>query len=143
MIQANRFEGNSSNWNNITEVGIGYLRLGQPLATLSGGEHQRLRLALALAEGAAGVLYVLDEPTTGLHPADIDVLIGCLEKLIDDGGSVVVVEHNLDVVRRADHVIDMGPEGGPGGGKVLFAGSPAELAAQPSWTGRALKSAGV
>jgi excinuclease ABC subunit A len=128
----------------LARVGIGYLQLGQPLATLSGGEHQRLRLALALSEGASGGMFVLDEPTTGLHPADIDVLLQCLDELIDDGGSVVVVEHNLDVIRRAGHVIDLGPEGGPDGGHVLFAGTPYELArCEASATGRALRSAGV
>jgi excinuclease ABC subunit A len=121
-------------------VGLGYLGLGQPLATLSGGEAQRLRLALALAEGEGpGSLFVLDEPTTGLHPAEVEVLVDCLDELIDAGGSALVVEHNLDLVRRADHVIDLGPEGGPEGGRVLYQGLPAGLAqVENSHTGRAL-----
>jgi len=124
----------------LARVGLGYLELGQPLSTLSGGEHQRLRLAGALAGGAAGALFVLDEPTTGLHPADVGVLLGCLEGLLDAGGSVLVVEHNLEVIRAADHVIDLGPEGGPGGGRLVAQGSPEEVAAaEDSHTGLALR----
>ena len=125
-------------------VGLGYLTLGQPMSTLSGGESQRMRLGLALAEGEPDALYVLDEPTTGLHPADVEVLLGCLEALIEGGGSVLVVEHNLELIRRADHVIDLGPEGGPGGGRLLAAGKPEEIAAAPaSRTGAALRAAGL
>lgn len=125
-------------------VGLGYLTLGQPLSTLSGGEAQRLRLALALAAGRAKALYVLDEPTTGLHAADVEVLIGCLDALLETGASVIVVEHNLDVIRRADFVIDMGPEGGPAGGRVVVAGAPERVAAcRESLTGAALREAGV
>jgi excinuclease ABC subunit A len=123
-------------------VGLGYLTLGQPLSTLSGGEHQRVRLALALAEPARGILYVLDEPTTGLHAADVQVLMTCLDELIAAGGSVLVVEHDLDVIRRADWVIDLGPGGGPEGGRLVAEGTPSSLAANPdSATGRALAEA--
>jgi excinuclease ABC subunit A len=125
-------------------VGLGYLTLGQPLSTLSGGENQRVRLALALTEGAADALYVLDEPTTGLHPADVEVLLACLEALIAGGGSVLVVEHNLELIQRADYVLDLGPEGGPGGGRLVASGTPAEIAAHPtSRTGAALRAAGL
>jgi len=125
-------------------VGLGYLTLGQPLSTLSGGESQRLRIAQALREGAPDTLYVLDEPTTGLHPADIEVLLRCLGELLDAGSSVFVVEHNLDVIRRADHVIDLGPEGGPGGGQLVAAGTPEEVArVRASHTGAALRALGV
>jgi excinuclease ABC subunit A len=127
----------------LARVGLGYLGLGQPLSTLSGGEHQRLRLALALGQGEPGALYVLDEPTTGLHPSDIQVLLACLDQLIEGGGSVVVVEHNLDVIRQADYVLDLGPEGGPGGGWVVAAGTPDEVArVAGSHTGAALRASG-
>ncbi len=121
-------------------VGLGYLTLGQPISTLSGGEIQRLRLASSLADGAPRSLYVLDEPTTGLHPADVEVLVGCLDELLDAGGSVVVVEHNLDVIRSADWVIDLGPEGGPEGGRIVAAGPPQTIARRKdSHTGAALR----
>ncbi|HEY5657381.1 MAG TPA: ATP-binding cassette domain-containing protein [Myxococcota bacterium] len=124
----------------LQRVGLGYLPLGQPLSTLSGGEAQRLRLAQALAEGAQRALYVLDEPTTGLHRTDIQVLLACFDELLDAGASVLVVEHNLDVIRSADHVIDLGPEGGPGGGRIVATGTPAEIArCAASYTGAALR----
>jgi excinuclease ABC subunit A len=124
-------------------VGLGYLTLGQPLSSLSGGEAQRMRLGLALQEGGGDALYVLDEPTTGLHPADVEVLVACLDELIEAGGSVIVVEHSLEVIRQADHVIDLGPEGGPGGGRIVAQGTPEEVAAVAgSRTGAALRRPG-
>jgi excinuclease ABC subunit A len=124
----------------LSRVGLGYLALGQPLSTLSGGEAQRLRLAQALAQGGARTLYVFDEPTTGLHPADIERLLDCFDALLDAGASLFVTEHDLTLIRRADHVIDLGPGGGPAGGRVVFAGPPEALAAQrDSLTGAALR----
>ncbi|MFC7550039.1 ATP-binding cassette domain-containing protein [Plantactinospora sp. GCM10030261] len=125
----------------LSAVGLGYLRLGQPFSTLSGGEGQRVKIAKELAEGTPGDLYVLDEPTTGLHLTDIDVLLGALDELIGAGRSVVVVEHNLDVIRRADHVVDLGPGPGRHGGRIVFEGTPEELARHPdSRTGAILRS---
>lgn len=113
----------------LQDVGLGYIRLGQPSTTLSGGESQRVKLATELAKKDTGnTLYVLDEPTTGLHFEDIRVLLGVLNKLVDKGNTVIVIEHNMDVIKCADYIIDMGPEGGRNGGKVLFTGSPEELA---------------
>ena len=124
----------------LVRVGLGYLRLGQPLSTLSGGENQRLRLGQALVEGPGRRLYIFDEPTTGLHPSDIDVLLRCLDQVIDAGASVIVVEHDLDVIRRADWVIDLGPGGGPEGGQVVAEGPPEAIArVSVSLTGSFLK----
>jgi excinuclease ABC subunit A len=123
----------------LQEVGLGYLTLGQPLSTLSGGELQRLRLARALAERGRGNLYVLDEPTTGLHSADVAVLLRCIDRVIEAGASVIAVEHNLDVIRAADHVIDLGPDAGPAGGRIVGEGTPAQIARLATATGRALR----
>jgi excinuclease UvrABC ATPase subunit len=125
----------------LVDVGLDYLRLGQPLPSLSGGECQRIKLASYLHR--SGAVYVLDEPTTGLHMSDVDRLVGVLDHLVDArGASVVVIEHNLEVIARADWVIDLGPEGGSAGGRVLFSGTPADLVAAPgSHTGDALREA--
>ena len=125
----------------LNEVGLGYIKLGQPATTLSGGEAQRIKLATELARIPRGhTLYILDEPTTGLHLADIDQLLKVLFKLRDMGNSVVVIEHNLDVIKMADHIIDLGPEGGDRGGEIIGTGTPEELAQNPdSITGRYLK----
>lgn len=121
----------------LQDVGLGYLRLGQALSTLSGGERQRLRLAIEMASDAK--FYVLDEPTTGLHMADVDNLVALLDRLVDDGRTVLVIEHDLDIVARADWVIDLGPGAGHDGGTVVFQGAPADLTEHPtSLTGRYL-----
>ena len=109
------------------DIGLGYIKLGQPSSTLSGGENQRVKLATELAKRDTGrTLFLLDEPTTGLHFEDIRVLLGVFNRLVDKGNTVVVIEHNLDVVKCADHLIDMGPEGGSEGGMILAAGTPEE-----------------
>jgi excinuclease ABC subunit A len=125
----------------LIEVGLSYIKLGQSATTLSGGEAQRVKLALELSKRDTGrTLYILDEPTTGLHFADIDLLLKVLHQLRDAGNTIVVIEHNLDVIKTADWVIDMGPEGGDGGGTVVVAGTPEEVAAEPtSHTGHYLK----
>jgi excinuclease ABC subunit A len=126
----------------LCDVGLDYLHLGQPSPTLSGGEAQRVKLSRELAKRSTGkTLYILDEPTTGLHMADVRQLLTVLERLVDAGNTVLVVEHNLDVVKRADHVIDLGPEGGAGGGQIVAAGTPEQVArVKASHTGLALKS---
>ena len=124
----------------LSDVGLGYVRLGQPAPTLSGGEAQRIKLSSELHKRATGnTLYVLDEPTTGLHFEDVRKLLGVLQRLVDTGNTVLVIEHNLDVIKTADHLIDMGPEGGDKGGSIVAIGSPEQVAADPaSHTGRFL-----
>ena len=123
------------------EVGLSYVKLGQPSTTLSGGEAQRVKLATELSKRSTGsTIYVLDEPTTGLHTADVHKLIEVLQKLVDAGNTVVVIEHNLDVIKTADHIIDLGPEGGDGGGSIVVTGTPEEVAqCAASYTGQYLK----
>ena len=125
----------------IVDVGLGYVTLGQPATTLSGGEAQRMKLASELQKRSTGKsFYILDEPTTGLHTEDIATLLGVLNRLVEQGNTIVVIEHNLDVIKTADHIIDLGPEGGIGGGTVLAVGTPEEVAQVPeSYTGRYLK----
>jgi excinuclease ABC subunit A len=125
----------------LQDVGLGYIKLGQPATTLSGGEAQRVKLATELARRSTGrTLYILDEPTTGLHTADIHKLLEVLKRLIECGDTVVVIEHNLDVIKTADYVIDLGPEGGFRGGDIVVKGTPEEIAAEPkSYTGQFLK----
>ena len=127
----------------LMDVGLGYVKLGQPSTTLSGGEAQRVKLATELSKQSTGsTIYILDEPTTGLHTADVHQLVGVLQRFVDNGNTVVVIEHNLDVIKTADHIIDLGPEGGSGGGEVVCCGTPEEVAACPgSYTGLYLKKA--
>ena len=124
----------------LSDVGLGYVRLGQPATTLSGGEAQRVKLASELSKVATGrTMYVLDEPTTGLHFADIERLLQVLQRLVDAGNTAIVIEHNLDVIKSADWVVDLGPEGGAAGGLVLVAGTPEDVASHAgSDTGRFL-----
>lgn len=123
------------------DVGLGYVKIGQPATTLSGGEAQRIKLSTELSKTATGkTIYILDEPTTGLHTADVHRLINVLQTLVDNGNSVVVIEHNLDVIKSADHIIDLGPEGGDGGGTIVAQGTPEEIASvEESYTGQYLK----
>ena len=125
----------------LLDVGLGYIRLGQSSTTLSGGEAQRVKLATELAKRDTGsTVYVLDEPTTGLHVADIHKLIHILDRLVEAGNTVVVIEHNLDVIKVADHIIDLGPEGGEKGGTLVFSGTPEDCTAcGKSYTGQYLK----
>lgn len=126
----------------LEDVGLGYVTLGQPLSTLSGGECQRIKLAGELHK--EGSLYVMDEPTTGLHMSDISRLMDIMNRLVDGGNTVVVIEHNLDVIKSADWIIDMGPEGGHRGGRIVFEGTPVQLAAaEHSITGAYLRKAEI
>ena len=124
----------------LNSVGLGYIRLGQPATTLSGGEAQRVKLSRELAKRATGqTLYVLDEPSVGLHADDVCRLIDVLQALVDQGNTVIIIEHNLDIIKVADHIIDLGPEGGNKGGYVVAEGTPEQIAVHPdSYTGRFL-----
>ena len=125
----------------LCDVGLGYIKIGQPSTTLSGGEAQRVKLATELSKRSTGkTIYILDEPTTGLHTDDVGKLLLVLQRLVDAGNTVVVIEHNLDVIKCADHIIDLGPEGGSGGGQIVCTGTPEEVAAcEGSYTGQYLK----
>ena len=123
------------------DVGLNYIQIGQSSTTLSGGEAQRVKLATELSKRSTGrTIYILDEPTTGLHIADVHRLIEVLQKLVDGGNTVLVIEHNLDLIKTADYLIDLGPEGGSRGGKIVACGTPEQVAAVPeSYTGQYLK----
>ena len=123
------------------DVGLGYIKLGQPSTTLSGGEAQRVKLATELSKKATGkTLYILDEPTTGLHIADVHKLVNILQRLVDTGNTIIVIEHNLDLIKTCDHIIDLGPEGGDKGGEVLCVGTPEQIVKnEKSYTGKFLK----
>ncbi len=125
----------------LNDVGLSYIKLGQPSTELSGGEAQRIKLATELSKRSTGkTIYILDEPTTGLHFADVHKLVEILHRLADGGNTVVVIEHNLDVIKTADYIIDMGPEGGDGGGTVIARGTPEEIASnKSSYTGIYIK----
>ena len=123
------------------DVGLGYIKLGQPATTLSGGEAQRVKLATELSKRSTGkTVYILDEPTTGLHTHDVAKLISILQRLVANGNTVIVIEHNLDVVKVADYIVDLGPEGGDQGGTIVCQGTPEQVAQNPnSYTGQFLK----
>jgi excinuclease ABC subunit A len=125
----------------LQDVGLGYITLGQHSTTLSGGEAQRVKLSTELGKRDTGnTLYILDEPTTGLHFQDVQMLINVLNRLVDRGNSVLVIEHNMDVIKVADHIIDVGPEGGNGGGQIVATGTPEIVSkVKGSWTGKFLK----
>ena len=122
-------------------MGLGYIKLGQPATTLSGGEAQRIKLTSELRKVATGnTLYILDEPTTGLHFEDVKKLLDVLNRLVDKGNTVIVIEHNLDVIKNADYIIDLGPEGGDDGGEIVVSGTPEEVSnCEKSYTGKYLK----
>ena len=126
----------------LNDVGLGYISLGQHATTLSGGEAQRVKLATELSKRDTGkTLYILDEPTTGLHFQDISHLLNVLQKLVDKGNTVLVIEHNMDVIKTADHIIDLGPEGGAKGGRIIAVGTPEKVSRNPaSYTGKFLKA---
>ena len=125
----------------LVEVGLGYIRLGQPATTFSGGEAQRIKLATELSKRSTGkTMYILDEPTTGLHSGDVMRLLGILQQLVEGGNTMIIIEHNLDVIKSADNIIDMGPEGGAGGGTVVASGTPEQITKiADSFTGKYLK----
>lgn len=125
----------------LCDVGLGYIKIGQPATTLSGGEAQRVKLATELSRRPTGkTVYILDEPTTGLHIADVHKLVEVLQKLVDGGNTVIVIEHNLDLIKTADHIIDLGPEGGDKGGMIIAEGTPEQVAAtKGSYTGEYIK----
>ncbi|MGE3143229.1 MAG: excinuclease ABC subunit A, partial [Hyphomonadaceae bacterium] len=127
----------------LTRVGLGYIHVGQQATTLSGGEAQRVKLSKELSKRSTGrTLYILDEPTTGLHFEDVRKLLEVLHELVDNGNTVVVIEHNLDVIKTSDWIIDLGPEGGDGGGRIVAAGTPEDVAkVKESWTGKYLAEA--
>ena len=123
------------------DVGLGYVKLGQSATTLSGGEAQRVKLASELQKKSTGkTIYILDEPTTGLHSHDVARLIDVLQRIVDQGDTIIVIEHNLDIIKVADYIVDLGPEGGDGGGNVVVTGTPEKVAkCQKSFTGQFLK----
>jgi excinuclease ABC subunit A len=125
----------------LAEVGLGYIRLGQPAPTLSGGEAQRVKLSRELSKIATGnTIYILDEPSVGLHTHDVAKLIDALNRLVDKGNTVIIIEHNLDIIKVADHIVDLGPEGGDRGGTIVAEGTPEQVATVPnSYTGQFLK----